>query len=266
MAAAPRPREGLTRLLEREVAREPAPREMRTNARLFIFAQPVSADPRLLLDSLPDRNLEKWVWSLNDRPIYQRGDNYSPAVSESTNVVRRAWGVARSSFMIDPDRIVPLKNGDVDNHLSSVVDLEFREDGGLRLYYGRASDWLREKQYILGTAIVGEVAALIELAREVSAQAQFHGSWGFGVALRDIRSLAAYDMEGSRFFRGDRKFSEDGYDEVAEVDAITLHQPGSPVLDALVGRLMRATSASASEIHKLDRFTITPPEPESPPT
>lgn len=98
---------------------------------------------------------------------------------------------------------------------------------------------------------------MIESARVVSEQSSFHGSWGFGVALRGMKSLPAYDA-GMMLFGTDRKFSEDSYDEVIEVDAATLHEPGSPVLEALVGRFVRATSDTPDELHRLDLFAVAP--------
>lgn len=248
-------RERMDALLAAEVAREPAPPEMRVNARLFVVAQPVSADPRLLLDSVPGRDLATWASDLSKRRLYRRNLPYSPGLHENAEVRRRAHGVSRSSYSIDTDRIVPLQNGKVSNHLTTVVDLEIREDGGLRLYYGRASDHIDGKQVMLGTAIVGEVASMIELARYVSEQASFHGAWSLGVALRGIRSLDLYDPEW-RWRPTGRKYSEDGYDEVAEIDGPSLTEPDSPALEAVIGRLMRSTTGTSDTLANEDPWPI----------
>jgi hypothetical protein len=108
------------------------------------------------------------------------------------------------------------------------------------------------------TAVVGEVAGVIELARMVSERASFHGAWGFGVSLRGIRSIEAFDPEAYPFAAS--KFSEDSYDEVVEVDAATLHDAGSPVLEALMGRLVRATTGEPDRVTSLDPFPISPPD------
>lgn len=105
----------------------------------------------------------------------------------------------------------------------------------------------------MGTAIVGEVASMIELARYVSEQASFHGAWVFGAALRGIRSLALYDPEW-RWHGLDRKDSEDGYDEVAEVDGPSLAEPGSPVLEAVIGRFLRSTAGTSEDLAQADPF------------
>lgn len=254
-------RQGMEALLAAEVARDPAPPEMRDTARLFVVAQPVSADPRLLLDAVPDRDLATWVTSLSGTRLYYSNLGYSPGLNESHNVARRAHGVSRSSYAIDNDRTVPLKNGERPNDLTSVVDLEIREDGGLRLYYGRASDHAPRNsgEMMMGTAIVGEVASVIELARYVSEQASFHGAWTFGAALRGIRSLGLYDPNW-RWHGLDRKYSEDGYDEVAEVDGPSLTEPGSPVLEAVIGRFLRSTAGTSEDLAQADPFPIERPD------
>jgi hypothetical protein len=247
-------RDHISDLISTEIEREPVPVEDRTNARLFVVAQPVSADPRLLLDSVPDRDLLRWVQGLNDTPLYQRGRQYRPSFAHEGGGQRRAHGVARTTYYLDSDRTVRIEpDGQKPRH-SSIVDMEYREDGGLRLYYGRASDTRSDGEWLLLNAIAGETAGVIEAARLVSSTAGFHGSWRFGVALRGIRGISALNDERS-FFDG-WKFSEDRYDEAAEADYTALVEPGSPVVDALLGRLVRSTKGPTEDIAAMDPFAI----------
>lgn len=249
-------RSGLERVLAAEVEREPVPESMRTNARLFVVAQPVSADPRLLLDSVEDRDLFRWfdrLPSIDPRAqrVFSGGHRgYSPTLAEASLVSRRAHGVARSRAYVNGDRTIHSEA-----KLKNVVDLESREDGGLRLYYGRASDVLRDVPYLMLRAVVGEVAGIVEIARIVSDTTGFRGAWGFGLALRGIRSIAAYDPQ-AHAFADDWGFSEDVYDEVTEVDNATLNEAASPVLEALAGRLVRSTTGVPDYIVQLDPFPV----------
>lgn len=248
-------RERIADLLTRELEREPVAEADRTNARLFVVAQPISADPRLLLDAVQDRDLLRWVRELEATGLYRRGRKYAPTFASAGQAQRRAHGVARSSYYLDSDRTIRIENDRHPAH-SRVLDLEYREDGGLRLYYGRASDTHPEHQvrWLMLEAIVGEVAGVIEAARVVSRQAAFHGAWAFGVALRGIRGIAAYD--GNNWFHDGWKFSEDDYDEAVEVDRDTLFASGSPVLEPLVGRLVRATTGSSERLAAMDPFPV----------
>lgn len=186
-------RERITDLLAAEVEREPVADANRTNARLFVVAQPVSADPRLLLDAVPNRNLLAWVRGLNNTALYQRGRGYAPTFASEGTSQRRAHGVSRSSYYLDSDRTVRVENDEAHPMHARLVDLEYREDGGLRLYYPRASDASQQQdvRWLLLDAIVGEVAGIIQAARVVCDHASYRGSWSFGVALRGIRGIAA---------------------------------------------------------------------------
>lgn len=234
-------------MLVAEVAREPVPAEVRRGARLFVVAQPVSADPRLLLDVCEGRDLRRWLMQATNLPVFSRERSYAPHMGGAHEVHRRSRGVARSSHHLDCDRTVI---GDLRSP-QGTVDLEIWEDGGIRLYYGRASDVLREVDYLLLSGIAGEVSGVIELAREISVKASFRGSWSFGVALRGLKSLPAYStaISGEQPWR----YSDDSYDETTEVDNATLFDVGSPVLDDLVGRFLRATFAY-SDVTPLDVF------------
>lgn len=251
-------RAGIHELLAIETGREPVEFYYQRNARLFVVAQPVSADPRLLLEAVPDKNLLEWVQWLSNEQLYRRHRDYAPTFASEGTVQRRAHGVARTCHFVESDRSIR-RDGDNQPSHSRIVDLEFWEDGGLRLYYGRASDELKGQSWILLDAIAGEVAGIIEAARVISAVSGFRGSWSFGVTILGIRGLAAYRPNS---FLGDGwGFSEDDYTEVVEVDHVTLHEDASPVLESLVGRLVRATTGDLHRVPALDPFPKTLGEP-----
>ena len=235
-------------LLADEVRREPVPEPLRSVGRLFVVAQPVSADPRLLLDACANRDLFSWILSAQALRSFQQVRNYGPHFGTAADPHRRARGVARSSWHFGSDRELT----DEASSPHKALDLEIWEDGGLRLYYGRASEVAREERYLMLEAIVGEVSGVIQLARDVSEVAQFRGSWQFGVALRGIKSMRAYLPEG---VSSGSNYSEDAYDETSEVDQSELCSSESPVLSELLGRLVR-TVAPKVDIRTLDVFPI----------
>jgi len=239
-------------LIKREVEREPLAENLRINARLFAAAQPLSADPHLLLDSVENRDLLRWVQGLNGTRLYSRPRTYAPTFASEGTSQRRAHGVARSSYYMDSDRTVRVEDGQHPKQ-SRILDLEYREDGGVRLYYGRASDGHpNQSRWLLLPAIVGEVAGVLEAARVIADKSSFRGSWSIGVGLRGVHGIAAYGE--NQGFQDGWKFSEDDYDESVEVDFERLRGPGGPVLDSLLGRLLRATKGSSDEISLMDPF------------
>lgn len=229
--------------------------DRRVGARLFVVAQPVSADPGLLLDTCDGRDVRRWLSAATGWPLFQRPRQYSPHIGESSDVHRRARGASRSSHQFDTDRTLPPD----DRYVQHAVDLEVWEDGGIRLYYVRASDTHRDVNHdvnqLLLTAVAGEVSGVVELARTISAQPGFRGSWTFGVALRGLKSLTVFTNQ-IMLHEPNWKYSDDGYDEVTEVDNATLCDAGSPLLEALVGRLFRSTYRSA-DLVDLDVFPVT---------
>ena len=238
-------REDRRAMLELEVNREPVPFDQRRNARLFVVAQPVSADSRLLLESFADRDLWRWT---GPQAVFATSRTYAPSIGERCTTQRRARGVGYTNEL-ESDRTVSQDLSTPRN----VVDVELWEDGGVRLYYGRASDVIGGEQLLLLGAIAGEVSGVVELARLVSTQAGFYGSWTFAVALRGLKSLRSHT---SNLVSGEPqwRFSEDFYDESLEVDNATLFDGGSPVLSELLGRFLRAAYAYTTGIELLDVF------------
>ena len=226
---------GRTALLAEEVAREPIPPQLRRGARLFVVAQPESADQRLLLSACDAMDLRGWVSSLAGTNVFQALRSYAPHIGSAGALHRRAWGVSRSSHHLGTDRTPSTELRSAED----TVDLEIREDGGLRLYYGRASDELRNVDYLLPQAIAGEVSGVVELARTIAAHTGFSGAWMFGVAMRGLRSLPTYSTHISG--EPNTRYSEDSYDQTVEIDFTTLMDAGSPAIDELLGRFMRAT-------------------------
>lgn len=245
-------------LLREQVDREPLPKEARVNARLFIVAQPISADPRLLLDAVEGRDLALWVGLPHDEPIYRM--NYSTMSAFDrlhSSIQRRAHGVAHASDYLQSDRT--LKPYGVGIPLDSQLhtEAEIREDGGIRLYHSRVSGRLTPNtNYVLfHDTVANELSNVVQVARRVSEHARFLGSWSFGLALRGIRSLRKLDASGySMVVTG---FSEDEYNETVEIDHSTLYSSGSPVLHSVLGRLFRALEVPEIDITKFDLFPIT---------
>lgn len=229
-------------LLQREIERDPTTIDLRNNAHLFVVAQPLSTDRRLLLDAVPDQSLRRWA-----SEQYLGGD-YSPNAMSSSTLSQRAFGVGRSSYEIGPDRKLR-PNGDHPPSENGLWDLEVREDGGLRLFNARASDTSRGPAGLFGTLIVGEVSNVIELARRVGTVAGFHGSWTFCVGVTGLRSQIAFNPN---FGASEDPYSEDEYREVHEATRHQLVASGSPILDSLVGRFCRSSLPASQTPSSLD--------------
>lgn len=217
-------------LLDEAIDNDPTPPDLRSNAHLFVVAQPLSSDPQLLMDQVPDRNLRPWLSAL------RLGGSYSPNAQEANTMARRAHGVARASYEIGPDRTLR-SNGSHAPDENNLWELEVREDGGLRLFNGRASDISRGPAGIFGSLVGGETSNVVEVARRINDVCDFHGSWMFGVGIVGLRGQSAYNPDNRS--TGD-PYSEATYTQVHEASSIDLRKPGSPILEALIGRFCRS--------------------------
>lgn len=216
---------------------------------LIVVAQPLSSDPQLLLDQVPDRNLRPWASAL------QLGGSYSPNAQEGTHMAQRSHGVARTSYEIGPDRSLR-PNGDQPPNENHLWELEIREDGGVRLFNGRASDTSRGPAGVFGALIGGETSNVVEVARQISDLCGFHGSWTFGVGIVGLRGQSAFNPD---IRSSEDPYSDDAYTQVHEASAIELTQPGSPILDALLGRFCRSSLPSDQSPQTLDQHPQSSP-------
>lgn len=112
-----------------------------------------------------------------------------PAPHQLVQKSRRANGVALSSTGVSgPGRtLLPAyEDGPIDEE--TMLDLEVREDGGLRLLAGRlTAEWRGrrrepEKYYVVLDAIaVGYSLRMVHWARVLADETGYRGAWAFGV-------------------------------------------------------------------------------------
>jgi hypothetical protein len=122
-------------LLEEAVQNDPWP--ARRHAHLFGVAQPVSPRSDLLLRAL-GADAKAWHDFLHGRVRSGPSNLWYPDLPGASDVSRRAWGWALSSVEM-PGRVIDTSD---EHRETGVIDLEVREDGGLRLFCGGASTTL----------------------------------------------------------------------------------------------------------------------------
>jgi hypothetical protein len=245
-----------TEILRAEIARDPSPPTTQPEAHLFVIAQPVTADDELLFRAVGAEGLAGWVRSRVQQgaPCRNAGTSYSPDLgSMATEVSRRADGVALATYQVGPGR-VPRPNGPAGVEDTDMLELEVREDGGLRLFCGRGSKVIgdEEKRVAFEAAIAGLTIRVLLVAAEVVATTGYGGSWDLGLAVTHLRGCHAYSLHnqyGSRFI--DVPYSADSYEQVVRVDSDALVRSPVEVLESLYGRLHRGLSGGDVPIRDL---------------
>ena len=241
-------------LLRGEIARDPSPLTEQPEAHLFVVAQPVAADPELLFRSVGESGLAGWVRDrvLSGLPCARAGTAFGPDLgSTATDISRRADGVALATYQLGPGR-VPRPNGDHPPEDTDLLELEVREDGGLRLFCGRASDSIQGKRVAIEVLIGGLTYRTLLTAAEVMSSTGYGGSWDLGLAVTNLHGCHGFllhDTFGAEFL--DVPYSSDTYEQVVRVEGAAIVEKPAEVLKSLYGRLYRGLSGGAKSIEDL---------------
>lgn len=225
--------------------------------RLYMLAQPVDAAEDVALALT--RSLDQSAFIQFVREGVQDIDSRSEAMVELSYMLHRsptADGVALRSDPID-----------FHQHEDLRVDLEIREDGGLRLLAGGLfSNYVHGSgNFDSGTitqltagppnlrvktsALVGYTHCLINWAAAVGTSVGYTGNWIFGVRLTGTAGARAA-ISGPRhltFQRDLTPYSNDSYSKSAAASANRLSEERSALAYMLIGKYLR--SLGADHIH-----------------
>jgi hypothetical protein len=234
-------------LLDVEVARSPGLPSPRQRAHLIGFAQPVTGRPDLLHRVLgPEpQDWHQFLHRLRGGPAGRLLTNpWSPDLSEASEVTRRARGWALSSVRMPGRQIDPSAPGsDIEKR---VLDVEVNEDGGIRLFCGRASDAIpmatgvQPVEWVLDGLIVGLTKRLVLVTAVVADTANYLGSWDLGVAVTKLRGLQSLTMVRAGHSLAAAPYSENDYRQTVRVTYERLTSDPDAVVEDLIGRLNRA--------------------------
>jgi hypothetical protein len=223
----------ITALLDEAVRNDPW--QPRRYAHLFVVAQPVSPRSDLLLRAL-DTTSQAWHEFLSTRIRHQTASLWRPDLPDAIHVSPRAWGWALSTLEM-PGRVVDQSD---EYRETSLLDLEVREDGGLRLFCGGASQTLNRfgdpLEVVMDLPIVGLTKRLVMAAATVAEAADFSGGWDLGITVIGLGGLRRYRAGG---FYSEAPFSEKDYRQTARATHEQLTQQPDSVVNKLTGRLHR---------------------------
>jgi hypothetical protein len=248
-------------LLDAEVRRDPAAAAgLTTHAHLFAIAQPVGARTDLLERVIGGSGPQGWHEFLHGqvrggsagRPL---SDPWSPDLPGIGEPSRRARGWALRSSGMTAGRDVEAPRADAPRAVDvekRLLDLEVNEDGGLRLFCGRASDTLRDEddddddlECVVEGLVIGLTKRLVLVAETVANTTDWLGSWDFGIAITGLRGLVSLRLlqHGQEYLAA--PFSEDDYRETVRATYERVVKDPDSIVTDLTGRLNRALGGSA---------------------
>ncbi len=221
--------------LREEVERDPTEVSLRTQGHLFILAQPLNASADLLGSAIGSQNWKSWLQGAFRDAVWAVGGPTGLApdlFNHATGLSARPTGWAISTHQIGDDRRVR-PNGTRPAEEDDLLDLEVRDDGGLRLFCGRASYMAEGRSVTFINLIVLLTRRVVRAAVAVAATADFLGEWGFGVAIRGIGESSLGPMPGR-----DPRFVHP-YDQVTTCSTEQLRQEPDEVVRQLLAKFFR---------------------------
>jgi hypothetical protein len=242
-------------LLDVEVRRDPAAAVgLQAHAHLFAIAQPVGADPDLLdrvVGGAGPRGWRQFLYGevLDGAAARPLTNPWSPDLPEIGDPSRRARGWALRSSRMGPGRTVEVPDPLLHNNVNvekRLLDLEVNEDGGLRLFCGRASDTLRDDvECVIEGLVIGLTKRLVLVAGTIAATTDWLGSWDFGIAVTGLRGLVSLRLvqHGQDWLAA--PFSEEEYRETVRATYERVVKDPDGIVTDLTGRLNRALGGSA---------------------
>jgi len=236
------------RLLDEEVARDPVPQPEQETGRLYLVAQPLAAGRGAARELARghDLDLRQGLFLAAERVLPGVLQQWAPSPQDASQLVRRAQGTALISRSSSGAGRTLLKDTAYSTE-RDLLDMELREDGGLRVLIGRMTD-TRRHQRVLGEPevviteglAVGYALRCVHWATLVGGATGYRGSWAFGMHARGLRGHMSSKVFEDIWGQGDgTRYDLDSYREVTtSVHLEMLEQPWA-VAERLVGRLVR---------------------------
>ncbi|SFI64163.1 hypothetical protein [Amycolatopsis regifaucium] len=234
-------------LLDKEVARDPVPNDQ---SHLFLLAEPLPGREGMLMDLVGKEGWQERLVKLQHEAVQktQFTPRFSPDLTEASRQHRRPSGAALSSYRLRGDRQLSSESSS-----ESVIDLEFSEDGGMRLYCSRLSDTLKDQRVLFDAGALTLTCQFIALLAAVTAEAGYLGMWGLGLRANNLAGLRSYeDLKG--MWGDGPAYSEDNYDRTAMANYADLSESPGRVADALLGRFLRALGTNETHQKTLEKF------------
>jgi hypothetical protein len=236
------------RLLDEEAARDPQPDLAKRHCgRLYAVAQPLTGSRQLALSLTSGREMALRKILNNAEPGIPRELYAEPSPNMLSNFSHRANGVAFSDYSVTgPGRTLVARSGFEKPNEEHMLDVEFRQDGGLRLLIGRlTADWARNEdgsfaQFILDALAVAYSLRMVHWATAVAAETGYRVSWAFGVHGTGMRGLSSSQFQYELSLGRAPVFDADTYRETTTASYAEMADQPKAIAERLVGRLVRA--------------------------
>jgi len=218
-------------LLRVFVGLDPTQEEQREQAHLFVLARPLRANDEMLQVAVGAR-WEAWTREhVINAPRLSHG--FSPDFREAHRLHRTPTGWIATYYEGVHRPPEPLRE-------NYGIEVEFMEDGTIKVFCSRASDFWQGARVAFEVIIGGLVLRVAHLAAVVSADTGFTGDWEIGVAVTNLRGCVShFRLTNWMVDAADlAPYPDDFYERTWRGSAADLGDP-TPIVVRLVGPLNR---------------------------
>ncbi|MGW0647281.1 AlbA family DNA-binding domain-containing protein [Streptomyces umbrinus] len=232
-------------LLQREIDEDPLG-EYGEQSHFFFVAQPTAgrSDMLLALTSGPNwrTRLTDLVAKAHTPELNAVLRQFSPNLADAQQGHRRAGGAALSTHNLGDGRRHEPKG---EYGAEDVIEVQFLEDGGLRLYSSRLSDNPGESsgghQVLFDAAAVALTRRMLEVVRLTAEQAGYFGSWSIAVGATRLRGRHRYESHETWGAHGlTARYTEDTYRRATGASWADLNSAPGMTTERLLGALLRS--------------------------
>ena len=229
--------ERIQTILNAEVSRDPVPSADRKEGHLYLVAWPISARRDAALTVLKQPDLQKMFTLIQsgESELSSRSREFAPGPGYASTLRLRSEGLALTTLGLATSS--RLLEGTRDE--STMVDIEFREDGGIRVLMGRMTDTWSAEQVICDGLAVAYARRLVRWATEYGAEFGYSGQWGFGLAASGMEGLSSSVFKDHMMIRSASIYDVDVYQSVTTATCQEMRAEPWTVAERLVGKLLR---------------------------
>jgi len=241
-------------LLDREVARDPVPADVRQQAHLFLVAEPLTPRSEMFLPNLDAQVLTAFLrrgaYAGTAKALGQQ-ERFSPDLGHASRYSRRSDGAALSSHNMSSERSMLDLSGQ-GSWDEDLVDVEFGEDGDVRIVMTRLSDRLRGDGPNAGLSVIFDEAAVVYVRRllalvvEIADATGYLGGWQLAAGGTGLKGLSSYEHVNRFGGRYQAQFFEDNvYRRATIASYAELTQVPGAITNRLLGRFLRKLGTEA---------------------
>ncbi|MFJ2008009.1 AlbA family DNA-binding domain-containing protein [Streptomyces chartreusis] len=232
-------------LLQQEVDQDPLAR-FGEQSHFFLVAQPTAGRSDMLLDLTSGMNWRNRLTKLLQKAHTPELDailrDGSPNLTDVHQGQRRAGGAALASHNLGDGRLHQPTGewGD-----EKVIEVQFFEDGGLRLYSSRLSEKASEEgggeQVLFDSTAVALTRRMIKVVRLTAEEAGYFGNWSLAVGATRLQGRHRWENRAT-YSPGNlsARYTQDTYKQAVGVTWADLNATPAAITGRLVGPLLRS--------------------------